>query len=105
MKYGIIGFHGLKIVKNASIILEYIRVWLLPLTMSKKLVISRCILIEEYQNQLREFYCKNNELVSMPSFSDNEVIKGVLLHHKIVPELHNKEKLLLVTTSQEYVKL
>ena len=79
--------------------------WLLPLTMSKKLVISRCILIEEYQNQLREFYCKNNELVSMPSFSDNEVIKGVLLNHKIVPELHNKEKLLLVTTSQEYVKL
>ena len=35
----------------------------------------------------------------MPSFSDNEGIKGILLNHKIVPELHNNEKFLLVKTS------
>ena len=63
--------YGLKIVENAGIILGYIRGWLLPLLMSKRLVISKYILIGEYQNQL--------------SFNDNERIKGILLNHKIVP--------------------
>ena len=53
--------------------------------MPKKLVISKCILIGEYQNQLREFYYKNNYLVSMPSFNDKEGIKGILLNQKIMP--------------------
>ena len=43
----------LKIVENADIILECIRLWLLPLLNLEKLVISKCVLIEEYQNQLR----------------------------------------------------
>ena len=49
----------------------------IPVTHIKKLIISKCVLIKEYQNQLREFYYKNIHLVSMSSFNYNEGIKGV----------------------------
>ena len=65
----------------------------------KKLVIPKFVLIEEYQNQLREFYCKNNYLVSMPSFNDNEGIKIILLNLKTVPKLHTNERFPLVKIS------
>ena len=90
----------LKIVENAGIILEYIRVWFLSLLVSEKLVISKCVLIQEYQNQLRDFCYKNNYyLVFIPGFSDYERIKGILLSHKIVPQLYNNETFLLVKIS------
>ena len=74
--------------------------WFLSLLVSEKLVISKCVLIQEYQNQLRDFYYKNNYyLVFIPGFSDYERIKGILLSHKTVPQLYNNETFLLVKIS------
>ena len=40
----------------------------------------------------------------MPGFNDNKEIKGIPLSHKIVPQLHNNEKFLLVKTSSPKFK-
>lgn len=54
--------------ENADIILEYTRSWLLLLSISEKLVISKCILIEEYKSQSREFNYRNSYLFSLLKF-------------------------------------
>ena len=65
--------YGVKIVKNAGMILEYIRMWLLSLPISNKIGHFKFVIIEEYQNQLRDFNCKINYLVFIPSFNDNKI--------------------------------
>ena len=47
--------------------------WLLSLPISNKIGHFKFVIIEEYQNQLRDFNCKINYLVFIPSFNDNKI--------------------------------